>query len=144
VQVLQNDAPAADAAPAADVAAAPAEPAAEGAPAGQAGDLSANAADSAAAGLESIGFKIQNSQPCKYKLADGKYTHHHAHICMPGLVWAWWGAGSCLTWLVTGVPGSCAPKLADDLQLSPLASACLIIFVTLPAFGMFCFLGDWV
>jgi hypothetical protein len=71
-------------------------------------------------------------------------THHHAHICMPGLVWAWWGAGSCLTWLVTGVPGSCAPKLADDLQLSPLASACLIIFVTLPAFGMFCFLGDWV
>jgi hypothetical protein len=32
--------------------------------------------------------------------------------------------------------GSCAPKLAGDLELSPLASALLIVLVTIPAFGM--------
>jgi hypothetical protein len=99
VQVLQDDAPAADAAPAADVAAAPAEPAAEGAPAGQAGDLSANAADSAAAGLESIGFKIQNSQPCKYKLADGKYTPPRTHL------YAWLSLGVVGRWELSDVAG---------------------------------------
>ncbi len=99
VQALQDDAPAADAAPAADVAAASAQPAAEGAPAGQVGDLAANAANSAAAGIENMGFRIENSQPCKHKLADGKYTPPRTHL------YAWLSLDVVGRWELSDVAG---------------------------------------